>query len=208
MKQLLLAILLIISVAISIAAQAPNPSEALTEKQWSDLVAALEKEDWVMAEKLSWDYLMLAKTDDEAKTPARLRYMYLYSAAGKVAAGKMSYADLEKRIKDFAGREIVFPYRSVKKECRAGFDSNTVCRGNDNKRFFITGTNHDITTIHDFEYIQLKDDFDFEKNDGKLAMIIGRIDSIAPNPNRSNLLILRIYVSDAYVKLKEIPAEK
>jgi hypothetical protein len=207
MKRLLLAILLIPFIAISFSAQVPKTSNALTEKHWDDLVTALEKEDWVTAEKLSWDYLALVKMDDEARTLARLRYMYLYSAAGKVAAGKMSYDELEKRTKDFAGKEIVFPYRPVKKECRAGFDSNTVCKGNGAKRFFITGTNHDITTIHDFEYIQLKEDFDFEKNDGKLAMIFGRIDSIAPNPNRSRLLILRIYVSDAYIKLKDILSE-
>jgi hypothetical protein len=208
MRQLPLAILLTLTILISAPAQTPRPATALSEKQWDDLVTALEKEDWVTAEKLSWNYLALVKTDDEAKTPGRLRYMYLYSAAGKVATGKMNYDELAKRIKDFAGKEIVFPYRPVKKECQAGFDSNTVCKGNDNKRFFITGTNHDITTIHDFEYIQLKEDFDFEENDGKLATIIGRIDSIAPNPNRSRLLILRIYVSDAYTKTRGTPAEK
>jgi hypothetical protein len=208
MRQLLLAILLIPFIAISLSAQeVPKSHGELTEKQWDELVTALEKEDWVAAEKLSWDYLALVKTDDQAKTPARLRYMYLYSAAGKVAAGKMTYANLEKRIKDFAGKEIVFPYRRISNECH-GSDSNTVCKGEDSKRLLITGTNRDFTTIHDFEYIRLKEAFDFEENDGKLAMIIGRIDSVSPNPNHSPMLILRIYVSDAYFKLRDMPTDK
>ena len=203
MKRLFLPVSLIFLTAILASAQAPKVSGPLTEKQWGDLITALEKEDWITAEKLSWSYLALAKTDDEARTPARLRYMYLYSAAGKVAAGKMSYASLQKRIKDFDGKEIVFPYRPVSNECH-GSDSNTICKGQDSTRLLVMGTNRDYSTIHDFEYIKLKEPFDFEKNHGKQAAIVGHVDSITSNPNRSLALILRIYVSDAYVKIREV----
>jgi hypothetical protein len=207
MNWFLLIALSILAIAISASAQASKPSGSLTEKQWGALVAALEKEDWITAEKLSGDYLAIVKTDDdEAKTQGRLRYMYLYSAAGKVSKRKMTYAALEQRVKEFVGKEIVFPYRPVSNECH-GADSNTICKGQDSTRLLIIGTNRDYTTIHDFEYVKLKEAFDFEKNDGKQAMIIGRVDSITSNPNRSLALILRIYVSDASVRVREV-AEK
>jgi len=203
-KRSFLIILFTLSVAISDWAQAPQPSGSLTAKQWQHLVTALEREDWVTAERLSWGYLALVKTDDATRARGRLRYMYLYSAAGKVSKGKMTYAALARRIRTFAGKEVVFPYRPVSNECHGG-DSNIICKGQDASRLLIVGTNRDRSTIHDFEYIKLREPLDFEENDGKQAAIVGHIDSISPNPNRSRALILRVYVSNAYLTVRDAP---
>lgn len=208
MKQIVLSIFALIAIFASTAAQTTRQTNGLSEDQWNDLYIALEKEDWDTAESLSAEYLKRSTEGDEAKTVERLRYMYLYSAAGRVSAGKMSFDELEKRIKGFVGKDIFLPYRLVKKQCKGGVDTNTICMGDDPARLFITATNRTATTIHDFEYIQLKEKFDFDKNDGKIAAVIGHVDSIVPNPNKSMFLVLRIYMSNAYLRVKDLPTEK
>ena len=67
----------------------------------------------------------------------------------------------------------------------------------------VTAMNQAGTTILAFEYLQFKENFDFAKYDGKEIAIGGVAKSIVPNPNKSNLVILRIYISDGYVILPQ-----
>ncbi|MCA1642764.1 MAG: hypothetical protein LC785_12630 [Acidobacteria bacterium] len=201
MKQVLLLSLIFGLTVISLSAQAKTPNE-LTDKQWQDLFAALNNEDWNTAFDLSDEYLKLLKDNDEAKSIANLRYMYLYSAAGKVFVGSMSYEELEKTIKNFVGKKIVFPFRQIATKCRGEF--NYICASGDAKNKAMTAaTNKKGTSIFAFEYVQLKEDFDFDKHEGKTAAIGGVVKSIVPNPNKSTIVILRIYISDGYILLAE-----
>jgi hypothetical protein len=131
--------------------------------------------------------------------------MYLYSAAGKISTGKMSYEDLEKRITGFAGNEIFLPARSLMQKCRGGVDVNAVCKSEGPHDIMVTSTNRKATSIHAFEYVKLKEKLDWGKNDGKVAVITGRIESIVLNPNKSRVLIMRIYVVDANIQLRDAP---
>src|SRR5688500_302208 len=207
MKRLLLVILTIVFISAFVRAQTAAPSVALTDEQWLPIYQALESEDWDTAESLSSKYLDELKQEDAVNTLGRLRYMYLFSAAGRIAAGKMSYDELEKRIKGFAGKEIVFPGRFLRQKCQdpAPADFNTVCKSDGPHDIMITSTGRTATTIHSFEYIKLKEKFDWAKNNGKVAAIIGTIGSIVPNPNKSRLLVMRIYVIDAHLIVKDAP---
>lgn len=201
---LLLTILAVLITANGIAQTAANQT-SLTDQQWRLLFRALEGEDWDNAEKLSSKYLDETHLESKDNTVARLRYMYLYSAAGKIAAGKMSYEDLENRIKDFAGKHIFLPARYLKQKCNGGVDFNAICKSDGPHDIMVTSANSTATTIHAFEYIKLKEKLDWSKNDGKVAAITGRIESIVPNPNKSRALIMRIYVVDANIQLSDAP---
>lgn len=186
-------------------AQSPPPADSLTDEQWTPIYQALETEDFDTAERLTSKYLDEVKPQDANNTLGRLRFMYLYSAAGRIGAGKMTYDELEKRIKGMAGKEIVFPGRFIKEKCQEGVHFNAICKSGGPHDAMVTSTNRATTTIHSFEYIKLKEKFDWAKNDGKVASISGTIESIAPNPNRSKLLIMRIDVTGASIKLKDAP---
>ncbi|HJP91265.1 MAG TPA: hypothetical protein VJ875_04870 [Pyrinomonadaceae bacterium] len=94
------------------------------------------------------------KQDDE-RLP-RLRYIYLYAAAGNVSAGVMSFEELERVVKGFSGKEIVLPFRSIKMDCHGDF--NFICATEGSKdRLIVAATNKAGTTIHAFEYVQLKE---------------------------------------------------
>jgi hypothetical protein len=205
MKQLILATLILVLFAAGALAQAPAVSDTLTDEQWMPLYKALETEDWDTGEKLASKYLDEVKPQAGDNTLGRLRFIYLYTAAGRISAGKMTYDDLEKRIKGMAGKEIVFPGRFIKAKCQAGVDFNAVCKSDGAYDLMITSSNRAGTSIHSFEYIKLKEKIDWAKTDGRVAAIIGTIDSIEPNPNKSRVLIMRIYVTDAHIKLKDAP---
>jgi len=201
MKQILLIILLCIFSSVLICAQTPAKPDPLTETHWKELLTALDREDWDTGFDRSSEYLRRVREEDDRKRVARLRYTVLFTAAGKVFSGKMSYDELEKVIVGFAGKEIVFPYRAIKGNCEGDF--NYICWSKeDQNKAMITATNKKAVSIFAFEYVEFKDKFNFAKNEGKMAEITGIVKAINPNPNRSNIVILRIYVSGAHIELK------
>ncbi|MGH9948692.1 MAG: hypothetical protein ACRD6X_16065 [Pyrinomonadaceae bacterium] len=200
-KIILLSIFLYLGIA-SVSAQKATLANELTDKQWSDLFSALGSEDWNKAFDLSASYLELLKNDDNAKSIANLRYMYLFSAAGKVSEGNMSFENLEKKVKVFAGKKIIFPYREITAKCNGAF--NFICGSNDSKnKAFTTASNKTATTIHSFEYIDLAEGFDFEKHEGEMAAIVGTVKEIVPNPNKSMAIVMRIYITDGRIVLDD-----
>jgi len=206
MKQIILILLFCCLTAISVSAQNAKTADEITDKQWQDLFSALQTENWNTAFDLSTKYLKQLKDDDEAKSIGNLRYMALYSAAGKVFDGKMSFDRLEEFVKGFVGKKIVFPRRQISVKCK-GF--NFLCPSKETKnKAMVTAMNQAGTTILAFEYLQFKENFDFAKYDGKEVAVGGVAKSIIPNPNKTNIVILRIYISDGYVILPEQKEEK
>jgi hypothetical protein len=206
MKQIILIILLFCFTTITVSAQKAKTTGELTDKQWQDLFTALGNENWDTAFDLSTKYLKQLKDDDEAKSIGNLRYMSLYSAAGKVFEGKMSYDKLDEFVKGFVGKKLVFPYRQISVKCK-GF--NFVCPSSEAKnKAMVTAMNRAGTTILAFEYLQFKENFDFAKYDGKEIAVGGIAKSIVPNPNKSNIVILRIYISDGDAILPEQKEKK
>ena len=202
MKQIILIIFLLTLTTVSALAQETKSSEKLTDRQWQDLLTAVGSEDWNSAYDLSLKYLKFLKDDDEAASIANLRYIYLYAAAGKVSEGNMSFEELEKSVKNFVGKKVVLPYHPITQKCQSAM--NFVCASDGAKnKVFIIATNKTGTTIHSFEYVELKEDFDFAKHDGEDASIGGIVKSIVPNPNKSRAIVMRIYISEGYIKLRE-----
>ena len=72
----------------------------------------------------------------------------------------------------------------------------------------VAATNKTGTSILAFEYVQLKEPFDFASHENAPASISGRIEAIVPNPNKSRGLVMRFYISDATIILRENPPKK
>ncbi|HEX8456058.1 MAG TPA: hypothetical protein VF656_01955 [Pyrinomonadaceae bacterium] len=198
----------LVAVAVS-AQQAKSPAAAaqVSDKEWRELLVAVSNEDWDAAFALSTKFLQQLKEEDEAKRLARLRYIHAYAAAGRVTEGRMSFAELERALKDFKGKEIVMPYRQIAQECQGAF--NFVCPSDGAKdRLFVAASNQTGTSILAFEYIRLKEAFDAAKHEGERASVGGIIERIAPNPNKSRAIVMRIFVSEGYVKLEQPDPQK
>jgi len=180
---------------IPVLAQKPSSMDA----QWKSLLKALSNEDWDPAYRLSKSLLEQTKKDDSEKELAKLRYIFLYSAAGRVLARTMTYDELEEVVKPFVGTELVLPFRTVVAKC-GGRNLNFICADNEDKKsLLVPATNRTGTTILAFEYYKFKDDPKLGEAAGSTVSLSGIVTSIQPNPNRSDLIILRIYMEDAKI---------
>ena len=184
----------------SVCDAAQQASPVVSDDDFQKVLVAVSSEDWDTAVDLSKKYLKQMKADDE-RLP-RLRYIYLYSAAGKVSEGRMEFDELTKSTKEFVGKNLVLPFRPITLDCPRAM--NFICPSKESKdRVFIAASNRTGTTILAFEYVQLKEPFDFASHEGEAASIVGDIQSIQPNPNKSRAIVMRLYISNAVIKLKE-----
>jgi hypothetical protein len=181
-------------------AQQPKPAPTLSDDDFQKVLVAVSNEDWDSAVALSSRFLKQMKDDD--KRLVRLRYIYLYAAAGMVTNGKMEFDDFAKSTKELIGKEVEFPYRPIALECRGAF--NFICPSNEkHDRATVAASNKTGTSILAFEYTQLKEPFDFAHHVDEAASISGTIDSIAPNPNKSRFLVMRLFISNGVIHLDD-----
>ena len=199
MNRIAVVILLLVAGYFTALAQAPKTSAEVSEKQWQDVLIAVSNEEWDKAFQLASQYIKQLKLDDE-RLP-RLRYIYLYAAAGRVSAGAMSFEELERVTKDFVSKEIVLPFRTIATDCHG--DLNFICATEATKdKLIIAAANKAGTNIHAFEYVILKEKFDAASHQGEHASIAGVVDAIKLNPNKSRFLVMRIYISGGVVILQ------
>src|SRR5215211_2673238 len=148
MKRMAMLLLLVCAAAPTASARQSAPAAEVTDKEWHDVLMAASDEDWASAFNLSAKYLNRLKETD-ARLP-RLRYIYLYAAAGKVSVGEMGYDELERAVKEFKGKEVSVPYRTLATNCRG--DLNFICAAPDAQdRFMTAASNKTGTTILAFE---------------------------------------------------------
>ena len=198
MKRIALCCVLVVCFVPAFA-QKQTPSPTVTDADFEKVLAAVSNEDWDTAVSLSSKFLKQMKDDDERLL--RLRYIYLYAAAGKVTDGRMEFDELGKLAKELVGKEVVFPYRPITMQCRGAM--NFICpSGDKNDRVMVAASNKLGTSILAFEYVQLKDPFDFEHHQDEAASISGTIDSIVPNPNKSRPIVMRLFASNGVIHLE------
>lgn len=157
MKRIVYSIVFLVAIFASAFPQQPKPATPVTEDDFQKVLVAVSNEDWDTAVGLSSQYLKQMKDDD--KRLLRLRYIYLYAAAGKVSEGRMEFDDLAQSAKEFVGTDVVLPYRPITLECKGAM--NFIRPSNDKKdHLMVAATNKTGTTIFAFEYVQLKEPFD------------------------------------------------
>lgn len=200
MKKHVLSCVLPILLAVAFI-HSPCAFAEVSENQWKEMLSEVGKEDWSKSYKLSAQFLK-EMPESDARLP-RLRYIVMYTAAGEVSAGQMSYDELSKVVEPLVGKAVVFPFRPLAVEAPGGALNLITGGKDDRKKLFSVASNQDGTTIHAFEYVTLKDEFDVARHDGEPASIGGVIDKITPNPNKSAALVLRVFVSQGTISLMD-----
>jgi hypothetical protein len=115
----ILGLLVLLLATANVFAQAPKSAPALSGNQWEPLLQALGDEDWTKAADHAGKYLKEVKQEDEEHSLAKLRHMFMFASAAKVAERKMTYEDLEAALKDFVGKEVMTPKTRLVSTCRS-----------------------------------------------------------------------------------------
>lgn len=177
-----------------------SPAAEISNAEWNRIIAALDKEDWAQAANLSSLALGKLKSDNDKKQLARLRYFYVYSLAGKVATGKMTYSELEKTVGGFVGKDFLMPSRMILASCSKNL--NYICPvKTDENAVRVTATNKTGTAIHSFERVEMAEKIDLEKFSGRQAFVGGTLKTIEFNPEKSDTWIMRLVFERGFVNI-------
>lgn len=177
-----------------VPAATPQPAAEIPETEWNEIVKSFEAEDWNKTVLLSSAVLKKFKTDNEATQLSQIRYFYLFSLAGKVSQGKMSFDELKtlSESDELIGQEFVMPRRKVLADCQKAL--NYICGMKDYYRTWrVTATNKTFTAIHSFEYVQLPEKIDLGLNAEKEVVLSGKLTKIEFNPKKTTDWIMRLY---------------
>jgi hypothetical protein len=178
----------------------PARAGEISEANWLKMADAMYLENWETASALALQNLQKLKTDNEKKQLAQLRYIYLYTLAGKVAEGKMTFANFEQIANTFVGQEFLLVSRQLLADCNTKV--NYICAAKDNDRVLrVTATNRTATAIHLFEYVVLDESFDLRANNEKLAFLGGKLKKVESNLYKPDMKIARLIFDKGYVKL-------
>jgi hypothetical protein len=172
----------------------------ISEADWLKMADAMYQENWEKASSLAAQNLQKLKTDNAKKQMAQLRYIYLYTLAGKVSEGKMAFAELERIARTFVGQEFLLVGRQLLADCSTKV--NYICAAKDNERVLrVTATNRTGTSIHLFEYVVLDERFDLRANSEKIAFLGGSLRKVESSLSKPDMKVARLIFDKGYVKL-------
>jgi hypothetical protein len=172
----------------------------IAQADWLRMADAMYLENWEKSSALAAQNLQKLKTDNAKKQLAQLRYIYLYSLAGKVSEGKMAFAEFERVANGFVGQEFMLVSRQLLADCSTKV--NYICAAKDNERVLrVTATNRAATKIHLFEYVVLGERFDLRANSEKLAFLGGNLKKVESSLYKPDMKIMRLIFDKGYVKV-------
>lgn len=223
MKKLLFLILLYCFAAAAVSAQtdklilrentpnvetAPKLAKEISVEDWGRLESALLREDWGAAALLSNEYLQKLEIETKNGQLARLRYIYIYSLAGKIIAHSLlgektdevnTRRQLEKATQDLIGKQFVFPVRKILANCQGVV--NYVCESKENPGFLrISATNHAGNAIHSFEYIDMNSLVNTTKHDKKDIILGGFLKAVKFNSNEPFKGVMILQFENGFVR--------
>jgi hypothetical protein len=173
--------------------------QTLTYEDFKSLIPHLQKEDWKSAFKASAKLLDNSE-NDSSEFHAIIVYINIFSAAGMVTEKQMTYKELEENIMKFQGQKIVMSAHPV--STRDGALGQIKFDVSDSTNAaFTSATNAKGTNILCFEKFQFKDKIDLEDYPEKsFVRCGGTLSKIEFNPNKSTVWILRLTITDAFVR--------
>lgn len=186
-----------------------QPTDEISTVDWKSLAVSLTAEDWDKSASLSSRFINRLKIENEKKQLAQLRYLYLYSLAGKIlglsaaknTGGEKAVRDeLRKAAATFAGKEFVLPARRFLGDCRKVF--NYICAVRDNDRALrTTATGKNGTEIHSFDYVL----FDEKVATGEFAenktFLGGMLRKIEFNDDLTKPWVMRLIFDKGFVRV-------
>lgn len=173
--------------------------QTLTYDDFKSLIPYLKAEDWESSFKESSRFLKSAKRDT-SDFHAIILYINIFSAAGMVTKSQMTYMELEKNIMKFQGQKIIMSGHPVTTKDGALRQVKFDVTDSTNSAF-TSATNSEGSSIFCFEKFIFKNKItldDFPER--SFVRCGGTLEKIEFNPNKSLIWILRLTVTNAFVR--------
>jgi hypothetical protein len=174
-------------------------SQNLTYDNFKSLIPYLKVEDWKSA-YIKSSKLLKSSENDTSEFRAIIVYINIYSAAGMVSQKQMSYKTLEKNIMKFKGQKIIMSAHPVTSK-EGAFNQVKFEITDSTNAAVTTVSNSSGTSIFCFEKFIFKDSVNTQDYpERSFVRCGGTLENIELNPNQSLFWIVRLTVSDAFVR--------
>lgn len=187
----------------------PAAVGSISDKDWGLLAGALSREEWGAAERLTQEFLSRLKSENDMKQMAQLRYLRLYSLAGKLnalisgrndAAAPAARETLKIEAARFADADVVMPARELSVSCRGKV--NFICPVKENpKALRITATNKDGDAILSFDYVLFDEAVKLSEFEGRKVFVGGRFDRIELNDDPAKPWVMRLFLKNGFARI-------
>lgn len=175
-------------------------AQTVTHDDFNSLIPYLQTENWKSAFKESSKILKTTSNKEASDLRAIVLYINIFSAAGMVSEGQMSYKKLEKNVMKFRGQKIIMAAHRITTG-RAGILNKTYLTVNDTTNTaFTAAANIKGVNILCFEKFLVKDKINVDKLQNRVIRCGGTLENIELNPNKSTIWILRLTVTNAFVR--------
>lgn len=186
----------------------PNVT-VIPDKEWGVMIDFLKKENWDSAAFYASGLLRRLKTDNDKKQIAQLRYLYLFSLAGKIMkfheAGKTAekesaWTEMDKAVTEFTGKEFILPAREYRSICDKNL--NFICPVQGKEKVFRTAaTNKEATTIHSFDYVAFDNKVNLSQYADKQFFLGGTLKRVEYNDDLSEPWIMYLIFEKGFVRV-------
>ncbi|MDP4220171.1 MAG: hypothetical protein Q8896_07010 [Bacteroidota bacterium] len=191
--QALLFLFLVVVGAGSVCAQ------ELSREEMLPIFKSLGEEDWDNAFAQANKLLTKFPSDTIGGVPL-LNYISIFSAAGRVTKGNMTYAELEKHVKKFVGHRLTMSaHPTTTDTVKVAFSTTILKKRGDRVIGENTSANRAATNIFAFEYFDFDEDFPIEDWNGLTSRCGGILEKVEFNPNKSMIWVMRLHVKNAWI---------
>ncbi len=186
----------------------PNVT-VIPDKEWSVMIDFLKKENWDSAAFYSSGLMRRLKNDNDKKQIAQLRYLYLFSLAGKImkyhetgktAEKENAWTEMDKAVTEFTGKEFILPAREYRSICDKNLNFICPVLGND-KAFRTAATNKEATTIHSFDYVVFDKTVDLKQFADKQIFLGGTLKRVEFNEDLSEPWVMYLIFEKGFVRV-------
>lgn len=175
-------------------------AQTVSYDDFRSIIPFLQKEDFASAYKASTKILNTTE-NDSSDLRGIVTYINIYAAAGMVSKGEMSYDAFEKNSKQFIGHYLVMSAHPCVDSGKLAYNSLSFFRDDSGRlKGRTTTTNNKATSILLFEYFDFAETVDPQAYIGKNVRCGGILEELKPNPNKSTVVIGRLYIKNAFIR--------
>lgn len=176
--------------------------QVITYDDFKTVIPYLQKEDFKGAFEKT-NQLLSSTQNDTSDLRGIVTYMNIFSSAGMVSLGQMSYDEFSKNANKYVGQYVVMPAHPCIDSSKNGFNSLQFINKDGQLQGMTISANTKATTILCFEYFEYAEPVNPSDYIDKNVRCGGILKSVETNPNKSTIWISRLHISNAFARVMQ-----